>query len=129
MAKNKPKINNEVLAPKYRVIEMDDRIDFSLNEGSRFSFGRELKKYVYVEYKNNKLNMVYEVPDYTHINSEEDLFQHECICDIPMDFTKLVQIQKAIHHHFNQYLYPSKREQCNLKVHYIIDVSTALEFS
>lgn len=128
MAKNKPKINNEVLAPKYRVTEKPDKIEFYLAGGSRFSFVSELGIYVYVEYKNNKLNMVYDVPDYTHVNSEAELFQNECICSIPMNFRELVQIQKAILHHFNQYLYPSKREQCNLKTNYIIDTSFAIEF-
>lgn len=129
MAKKKKKINNEVLSPKYRVLEMKDRMDFFLGGGSYFAFAPGVQKYIYVEYKNNKLNMVYDVPDYTHINSEEELFQYECTCNIPMNFRELVQIQKSIHHHFNQYLYPSKRELCNLKTNYIIDTSYALDFN
>lgn len=119
MAKNKPKINNTINPPRYRVVHMHNRIDIQMDGGSYFGFCNN--GFVYVEYKNNKLNRVYEVPDYTHISTSEEMFQEELLCDIPMEFKTLVHIQKSLKHHFEQYLYPSKRELCNMKIKYIID--------
>ena len=123
MAKNKPKIKNEVLHPRYRVKHYDDRIQVDLGSGSTFGFYRSLPKYILSLYENNRFEMAYDVDDYTHINSEEEMFQQECICNVPMDFRTLVQIQKAMKHHYDQFLFPSKLELCNQKTNYIIDVS------
>lgn len=123
MAKNKPKIKNEVLPPRYRVNHLDDRIKIYLGDGSSFMFYGKLRTFTYSVYENNIYYTTHIVPDYTNINSEEELFQQECICDTPMNFRTLVQIQKTLIHHYYQCLFPSKLELCNQKTNYIVDVS------
>lgn len=133
MAKKKKRIDNTVLHPKYRVTYHDDKqiwVDLGTTmgtSGSRLKYvnNEYANKFVLTLYKNNIYDSIHEIPDYTFISTEEELFQYSLLCNVDIDFSVLVQLQKALKHQMYQYIFPSKLEMINMKNRYILDISGA----
>ncbi|AFA44636.1 hypothetical protein RaK2_00363 [Klebsiella phage vB_KleM_RaK2] len=127
MAKKKKKIDRTLRHPKYRVQYHDsEQIEVDLGGGSRLKYANNAyvnNKFVLTLYKNFKYHSSNDLLDYTFISTEEELFQHSLLCAVDIDFSVLVQLQKALKHQMYQYIFPNKLEMINMKNRYVLDIT------